>query len=427
MERQWPRPLWPHPRVSRACCHILTGFPWNVLGYALTYPLPLMQSAALFGIYGLTLITVVICTLPATLYFAPRRAETGWQRHQWAIVAVVPLCMLWLYGSVRLQSVPASTTATTTGQSALDPVVRPMVRIVQPSVLQHEKWRPEHQRRIFDEHLQLSLTNPAGQSDSGAGIDLIVWPEAAMPFFPLETKIALTDLGRMIPTGTTLVSGGMRAEPRVAAVAGPGGTLGTRRAVYNSLMAFSAGESAVVRGVYDKIHLVPFGEYLPMAWILERIGLQNLSRERGGFASGAEPRSLMTIPGVGKIGPLICYEALFPGDVVHGMDRPRAFINVTNDGWFGNTTGPRQHLHMARVRAVEEGLPIVRAANNGISAMIDGNGRVMAQLGLNVRGSLDAALPPALAAPFYARFGDKLFFVISGALAFALFLRRRCK
>jgi apolipoprotein N-acyltransferase len=153
--------------------------------------------------------------------------------------------------------------------------------------------------------------------------------------------------------------------------------------------------------------------------------LQNLSRERGGFAVGVWPRPLITIPGVGRVAPLICYEALFPGDILHTPERPRALINVTNDGWFGNTTGPRQHLHQTRVRAVEEGLPIVRAANNGISAMIDGRGRITAQLGLNVRGSIDATLPPALAAPPYARYGDKLFLcLLVLALAVLVMMRR---
>ena len=131
---------------------------------------------------------------------------------------------------------------------------------------------------------------------------------------------------------------------------------------------------------YDKTHLVPFGEYLPAQRVLEAIGLQQLSRMRGGFTSGPEPRPLLDVPGVGKLAPLICYEAIFPGRVVQTRERPRAFLNVTNDGWFGNTTGPRQHLHMARVRAVEEGIPVIRAANNGISAVIDAYGRITQHL-----------------------------------------------
>jgi apolipoprotein N-acyltransferase len=382
--------------------HIFTGFPWNVLGYALTYPLPLMQSASVFGIYGLTLIAVLVFALPATLYLDRRTDETNpLRRRAWALAAILPLMALWGFGQLRLAA-----PAPVSGESA------PLIRIVQPSVPQREKWRAENQRRIFDDHLALSLQNAAGTRDDAAGIALIVWPEAAMPFFPLNSEIALGDIGRMLPVDTTLVSGALRADPPPSPAA--------RRAVYNSLIAFGSGESARVMAAYDKIHLVPFGEYLPLQRLLERIGLQQLSKLPGGFASGIAPRPLMDIPRVGRLGPLICYEVLFPGTIVQGAERPRALVNVTNDGWFGNTTGPRQHLQMSRVRAVEEGLPIIRAANNGISAMIDANGRITARIDLNVRGSVDAVLPAAVAVPIYARLGDWLWLLMAAAMVAVL-------
>jgi apolipoprotein N-acyltransferase len=157
---------------------------------------------------------------------------------------------------------------------------------------------------------------------------------------------------------------------------------------------------------------VPFGEYLPLQGALETIGLQQLSRLRGGFAAGPTPRPLIDIPGVGKALPLICYEVIFPGALIQGQERPRVMINVTNDGWFGNTTGPRQHLHMTQVRAAEEGIPIIRSANNGISALIDGHGRIIGRLDLNVRGTLDASLPPRLDAPLFARIGNSVFWLL---------------
>jgi apolipoprotein N-acyltransferase len=275
------------------------------------------------------------------------------------------------------------------------------VRIVQPSVPQREKWLPEKQGEIFRLHLDLSRRNAAGIEDGLAGVALVVWPEAAMPFRPLEHPEALTAIGDLLPEGgPVLLSGGLRVEP-------VGAPAGTPRQAFNSLLAFKAsGEAAQI---YDKIHLVPFGEYLPLQPVLEAIGLQQLTKMRGGFASGPNPRPLMILPGLPPIAGLICYEAIFPAAVVQGAERPGLIVNVTNDGWFGNTTGPRQHLHQARVRAVEEGLPIIRAANNGISALIDGNGRLLASLGLNARGVIDAALPPALAPPIYARWGDGLF------------------
>jgi apolipoprotein N-acyltransferase len=164
---------------------------------------------------------------------------------------------------------------------------------------------------------------------------------------------------------------------------------------------------------YDKIHLVPFGEYLPLYVLLSRIGLEPIAQRRAGFESGPYPRPLISLPQLPPFIPLICYEAIFPSAVVQGKERPPLLVNVTNDGWFGNTTGPRQHLHQARVRAVEEALPMVRIANNGISAVIDARGRILHRLDLDVVGVIDAVVPPALPPTLYARFGD---------LAFALML-----
>jgi apolipoprotein N-acyltransferase len=366
--------------------HVLSGFPWNTLGYALTYPLPLMQSAALLGIYGLTLCAVLIFALPPILWseagVAGRRAKVA------AIVIAALPSIAGLVGEARLASAP----------SGMVPGVK--LRIVQPSVPQREKWRADSQQRIFLDHLDLSSRNAAGEADALAGITHVVWPEAAMPFFPLQVPEARAAIGRLLPSSTHLVGGALRAEP-----APPGAPRPQR--YFNSLLVFGAGGSLVTS--YDKIHLVPFGEYLPLQRALEAIGLQQLVRLRGGFDGGPWPRRLLEVPGLPAASPLICYEAIFPAALVQGNERPGLLLNLTNDGWFGNTTGPRQHLHQARVRAVEEGLPLVRAANNGISAVIDGHGRVLSRLELDVRGVIDAALPVALPPPPYARFGDTMF------------------
>ena len=380
--------------------HILTGLPWNVLGYALTAPLPLMQAASVLGIYGLTLVTVIALAAPAVLLGDVRagRIAAGW-RLAAPLVALVPLTAMLAFGLLRLV--------------AAEPApIGIAVRIVQPSVPQREKWRPENQRRIFEQHLDLSQRAPDGRADGAAGIDLIVWPEAAMPFRPLDSPEALAAIGRMLPGGTHLAAGALRLEQ------GPDG----HRRVYNSLLLLGAGGRPVA--VYDKIHLVPFGEYLPLQPLLEAIGLQQLTRLRGGFASGVVPRPLLSVPGLPVLGPLICYEAIFPAAVVQTAKRPSALVNVTNDGWFGNTTGPRQHLHQTRVRAVEEGLPVLRAANNGISAVIDGRGRIVARLGLDAVGSIDARLPAALPVPLYARLGDLVFAALWLAALAGLVVRR---
>jgi apolipoprotein N-acyltransferase len=372
--------------------HVLSGFPWNVLGYALTYPLVLMQSAAVLGIYGLTLVAVIVFALPPVLWreaMAPSARRGG--RAAALAVALVPLLVAGAFGYVRL----ALATGTTV------PGVK--IRIVQPSVPQREKWRPENQERIFDDHLSLSVQDATGRVDGLAGVTHVVWPEAAMPFMPLDTPAALAAIGRLLPEGTVLVAGGLRAErappesPRV-------------RNFFNSVLVF--GKGGLLLTLYDKIDLVPFGEFLPLRSVLERVGLRQLAHVIGSFESGTPPRSLLRIPGLPATLPLICYEAIFPGALVQGAERPGLMINVTNDGWFGDTTGPRQHFHQARVRAVEEGVPLIRAANNGISAAFDGYGRVLGRLDLDQKGVIDVPLPVALAMPPYARFGDAVFFTV---------------
>ncbi len=367
--------------------HVLTGFPWNTLGYALTMPLVLMQSAALIGIYGLTLVVVLICAGPVVLLARP--SSDGRSETRLAIaIAALPLMAMSLYGTARLYSMPETT------------VSGVRLRLVQPSIAQREKWLPENQRRIFFDHIELSKQRPDGQSDGMAGVTHVIWPEAAMPFRPLQSPEALAAIGDMLPAGKFLLSGGLRT------VEATPGSLEAR----NSLMVFASGGS--VEAIYDKIHLVPFGEYLPLKSILSVIGLEQLARERGGFGVGPHPRPVMQVSGLPPVGPLICYEAIFPAAIVQGSVRPGVLVNLTNDGWFGNLTGPRQHMHQARIRAVEEGLPVVRAANNGISGVISPSGRYVAFLGLNKKGSLDADLPQAVEQPLYARLGDATYAIM---------------
>ncbi len=379
--------------------HVFTGFPWNVLGYALTWPLPMMQTTAFLGIYGLTLVAVPVFAAPVVLW-----ADGGRRRGLGILAAATTICMLAAAGAYRLASEDPPTDAS----------VR--IRVVQPSVPQREKWRPENQGRIFRDHLDLSEQSGGGATDGASGFALIVWPEAAMPFLPLNTPEALAAIGRLLPQGTHLAAGALRVEPPARG--------GTRRRIFNSLMIF--GQEGRLEGLYDKIHLVPFGEYLPFQSTLEAIGLEQLTRIRGGFDIGIAPRPLLEVAGLPSIGPLICYEAIFPAAVIQGSERPKVLINVTNDGWFGQTAGPHQHLHQARVRAVEEGLPIIRAANNGISAVIDARGRILGSLGLDVRGTIDSTLTSAIAPPLYARYGDWIFlllFAVAGCIRLAARVR----
>ena len=393
--------------------HILTGFPWNILGTALTYPLPLLQGVSVLGIYGLTIVAVLVFAGPFALVRETACTGSALRRRLATALglAVIPLATIWGAGAWRLAALPK----TVTEQQ------RPTVRIVQLSIPQRERMQAHNQRRIFDEHLAASLTAPDGHIDNAVGINLIIWPEAAMPFVPLAQPVALQAIGTMLPPGTQLASGALRVETDAQNGA---------RKVYNSLLVFKSQPNAfgdndsrgALAASYDKIHLVPFGEYLPMQTLLELLGLQQITRERGGFTAGSGPRKSMSLPNFGQVLPLICYEAIFPMTLFKPGERPDLLLTVTNDGWFGTMTGPRQHYHQARIRAVELGIPMVRASSNGISSLLDGNGRELGRLELNAVGTLDVSPPAALPATIYARFGDGLFWLLVVSVAVGLVL-----
>jgi len=384
--------------------HVLTGFPWNTLGYAFTAPLALAQIVSFLGVYGLTFWVVVLSATPAVMAVdASEYGKSACWKFSGALVAVSILAGFWGYGSWRLATSPLA---------YIDAIT---MRVVQVSVPQREKWIPTNQERIFADHLKLSGVNGQGTPDNLAGITHVIWPEVALPFLPLEIPVVGQRIGEMLPDGVYLMTGALRRDLPPASVATdknePTPTQPTKQRAYNSMLIFDDAGRPVK--IYDKIHLVPFGEYLPFQDTLESIGLRQISRMRGGFTSGKEPRPLLTIGNLKEIAGLICYEAIFPGEVSAGLrpnDRPSLFINITNDGWFGNTTGPRQHFQQARVRAIETGVPLLRSANNGISAMIGPAGRVNRHLALNHRGTLDSKVPKALPPTLYAQFGDWIVF-----------------
>jgi apolipoprotein N-acyltransferase len=356
--------------------HSLTGFPWNLWGYALTGNTPLMQATALFGIYGLTLFALVIFASPAALS-GPLAASR--RRLLLPALCLAFLAAGWIGGAVRLAG----------ATDAVHGLVQ--MRIVQGNIPQAEKWKPENREWIFRRLTDLSSAPAAASAPS---LTHIIWPETSVPFlFALNGAIASPEtkatFDRLIPDGVDLILGAERVEA-------------TRRAdgqyvidrVYNSLFVLDA--KADISAFYDKQHLVPFGEYVPFEETLSRIGIKQLTHLNTGFATGAERRPL----GAGRapaFSPLICYEAIFPGRAAGEGERPGWLLNLTNDAWFGTSTGPYQHLQQARVRAVEEGMPLVRAANTGVSAVIDSYGRIKASLPLNQPGFLDQALPVALA------------------------------
>jgi apolipoprotein N-acyltransferase len=286
---------------------------------------------------------------------------------------------LWGMGALRLAAPPP-----------LDvPGVR--LRLVQPDIPQREKYMRQYMLRNWQRLVDLSAQKGAPTH--------IVWPEAATGFAVARVGFALDQIAILTAGGQVLMTG----SDRVADTA-------RGRDYFNSLYIFGPGGQPLA--AYDKFHLVPFGEYVPLAGLLGRIGVTKLTAGLSGFSSGDGPHSY-AVPGAPRVGPLICYEIIFPNAVVSLREpRPGWLVNVTDDSWFGPWAGPHQHLLIARVRAIEEGLPVARAANTGISAMIDSVGRVRASLGLGRIGVVDSALPGPLPPPFYARFGDAAFLLL---------------
>jgi len=360
--------------------HVLTGFPWNAFGYALTEPLALAQAASLIGLWGLTFLSVAIFASPAMLIDGSSRGQRPWIA---PAMALLPLAAMGIFGAVRLALQPTAMVANV------------KLRIMQPNLQQDVRFNYAAKAEVMQKYLALSDRASGPQSTGVRDANILIWPESAFPFFLTREADAMAQIADLLPKSTILITGSVRAPDL------PPGARITR--AYNSIYAIDHDGS--VLSIYDKLHLVPFGEYLPFQDWMEKLGFVQLTKVQGGFIPGLRRRA-MEIPNAPRALPLICYEAIFPGGVAARDDRPGWIINLTNDGWFGISTGPYQHLQQARLRAIEEGLPLVRAANTGISAVIDPSGRIVARLGLGVEGVLDSPLPSAIAPTLYARAGD---------------------
>jgi apolipoprotein N-acyltransferase len=379
--------------------HVLTGFPWNAFGYALTNPLALAQSAAIFGLWGLTFIAVAIFASPATLTDDPTETRRPWLPLACAVVVLVILAG---YGEVRLRR-------TQTG--FVDGV---HLRIMQPNLPQDAKFNYGAKQEVMKRYLALSDRAAGPRSTGMHDVTHLIWPESAFPFFLTRDPDAMAQISALLPEKAVLITGAIRlAEP-----VDP-----KNPAAYNSIYVIDHDGS--ILALYDKVHLVPFGEYLPLEHFLERIGLQNLSKIHGGFLSG-DRRRLIAVPHAPPMLPLICYEAIFPDEAVPRNARPGWLVNVTNDGWFGNSSGPHQHFQQARVLAIEEGLPLVRAANTGISAVVDPLGRVIQSLPLGTDGVIDSRLPKPIGATIFVRTGNGLVGLML-AVALVVIVRRRLR
>lgn len=337
---------------------VATGFPWNAIGYG-AMPIPLMmQSARVFGLFGVTALAVLVFAMPALLGGRKGRGLG------FALAGLLVVCHLG-YGAYRLSipDEPASATVT--------------IRLVQPVIDQSRKMDDRDRDAIFEEHLALAAAPPKTGMQRP---DLVIWPETSLPFILTENPDALTRIADILQDGQVLITGAVRSEDQ-----GPGNA----PRFYNSIYAID--DRGQIVAASDKVHLTPFGEYVPFESVLRRFGIQNLISLPGGFTAAAT-RQVLRLPNGRTLFPSICYEIVFPQEVASELQAAEAIVNITNDAWFGVSPGPYQHFLQARLRAVENGVPVIRDANNGISALIDARGRILAGLALNVRGIVDATI-----------------------------------
>ena len=361
-------------------CVALTGFPWNEFGMALGANLELAQIASIVGLHGLTLLAVAIFAAPATLWTETRR--------RWlpTTLAVAALAAIFAFGAWRAAA-PASATL---------PNVK--MRLMQPNISQGSDFSPDNGQAIVQEYLALSDRATSPKTSSVADVTHLIWPESAFPFLLARDGAALAAISEFLRGGTTLVTGAARLDENDRSDG--------RRHFFNSILTLD--RRGLLPERYDKRHLVPFGEYMPFGRWLERVGVTQFVRMPGGFDPGTGDDRLH-VPGLPTARALICYEAIFPnerGEALDDPDPPRWMLNVTDDAWFGLTAGPYQHFAEARLRAIETGLPLVRAANSGISAVVDGRGRILAEAQLGVEAVVDSALPEPLPATWQRRWGS---------------------
>jgi apolipoprotein N-acyltransferase len=358
--------------------HILTGFPWNLVGYVWSGGFPgalaVLQSVAWIGIYGLSFLTVLAASLPALLGGTSLLPLPRIWRAAPAVAAALLVLVPAASGVIRLGLLPTRLTDT-------------WLRLVQPSVAQDIKWDPQVAEANFRGLIELS------GEPSAHRLAAVIWPEAAATFLLERDSRHRAAIASVAPEGGYVITGAVRANPPPQPVT----------QIWNSIEAID--RAGAIRAVYDKAHLVPFGEYMPFRDLLP---LGDFIPGAIDMTPGPGPRTL-ALPGLPPFAATICYEAIFPGRLVDEAARPAWMLNVTNDAWYGRSSGPYQHFAIARTRAIEEGLPLVRVANNGISGVIDPAGRVIARTRLNGIGYADIALPEAAAPTFYPRIGEWIF------------------
>ncbi len=352
--------------------NVLSGFPWNELGMALGAHLWPAQAAAYVGLHGLTFLTVAICAAPATL-------PSGLRPTLLAGLAAALLCG---FGALRVD------------EPAPPPVDGPKLRLVQPNIAQGADFSPENGAAILGGYLKLSDRATSPQRSGVADVTHLFWPESPFPFILTYERGALARIVDFLHGGAVLVTGAARAEED-----------GGKTHYFNSIEVIDRSGLEAER--YDKHMLVPFGEYLPLRSLFERLHITQFVHVPGGFDPGAGPR-VLRVAGLPEALAMVCYEAIFPNETpLRSGDTAKVgyILNLTDDAWFGRTAGPYQHFSQARLRAIELGLPMLRVANTGISAIIDARGRVVEEAPLGFEAVIDGVLPGALPPTWQARWG----------------------
>ncbi len=367
--------------------HILTGFPWNTFGQAFGEYIVTAQFASLIGIEGLSVLAITIFATPALI----ATGSTSRAKYRPFILASCMLLVIIAYGGLRLGL-----------NGGLNPqldkahiVQNVKLRVVQPNVSMFEKHNVKNGEKLLENYLKLSDKATSAGTSSITDVTHVIWPESSFPFLLAQTPQALNQISAKLQGKVTLITGAIRADPT-------GGAKSQK--IFNSIQIVA--KDGVISDSYDKVHLVPFGEYLPAPFqsILNKLGLRQFVHVPGGFEPGSLVRSIQA-EGLPAILPMICYEAIFPReftrDLIPGAASPKLIVNVTNDAWFGNSFGPYQHFSHSRMRAIEQGLPLIRAANTGISAVIDPYGRILKSLPVGIADVIDSPLPIAIGMTFY--------------------------
>ncbi len=371
--------------------HLLTGFPWNLYGYSWAEFLEIAQLASLHNIYGLTFITILWAVLPGYLFGG--RGSSPLTKALTAAAMIASFAGAYVYGHTRLQNNP-----TTFHENV-------SIRLVQPNTPQEDKWNRDLLQPNFEQLVSLSRSD-----GDEAATTYIIWPETALNYMvmrdPFNQQI-LRDALQSYERKAYLLTGTMLRDP-------------ITEDYTNSLLFFDQNANNTM--AYDKAHLVPFGEYIPFQkWI----PLEPVARFQG-LKSGPGPRHFSTPEGL-AYSPLVCYEIIFPGSVTQdGAPKPDFIINVTNDAWYGVSPGPYQHFVQARFRAIEEGVPVIRAANTGISGVIDSFGRPVYKTRLFETNTEDILLPIAKKTTYPLQaFANIAFLLLTGVLVAIAYVRRR--